>query len=119
MDSRQLGIYGELVSARYLRRHGYKILATNFYSRFGEIDIIAQQGDTLVFVEVKSRDATCIARPMEAVTPAKQDKIKKTALFYLSTLSKEMNVRYDVIEVRAVTKGIKKVKLHHIPNAFC
>lgn len=118
MDSRQLGIYGELVSARYLRRHGYKILSTNFHSRFGEIDIVAQQGDTLVFVEVKSRDATCIARPMEAVTLAKQEKIKKTSLLYLTTFSNEMNVRYDVIEVIAVTKGIKKVKLHHIKNAF-
>ncbi len=119
MDSRQLGIYGELVSARYLRKKGYKILQTNFHSRFGEIDIIAQTDETLIFVEVKTRVADSLVRPMEAVTLAKQRKIKSAALFYLSKTEKEMDVRFDVIEVLAVTDGDKKVKIHHIPGAFC
>ncbi len=118
MDARQLGIYGELVAARYLRRHGYTILETNFHSRYGEIDIIARHKDTLVFAEVKTRDFTAISRPMEAVSYIKQQKIKSTALLYLSTLDREINVRFDVIEVLAFTSGEKKMKINHIINAF-
>lgn len=118
MDARQLGIYGELVAARYLRRHGYEILQTNFHSRYGEIDLIARYKETVVFVEVKTRDSTAIARPMEAVNYVKQQKIKSTSLLYLSRFEQEVNVRYDVIEVIAVTSGDKKVKIHHIKNAF-
>lgn len=118
MDARQLGIYGELVAARYLHRHGYKILETNFRSRFGEIDLIAEKHKTIIFAEVKTRDHTAIARPMEAVNFYKQQKIKKTSLLYLAGLTEEINVRYDVLEVIAVTQGIKKIKIHHIQNAF-
>ncbi len=118
MDTKQLGIYGELIAARYLRRHGYVILEPNFHSRFGEIDLIAQKKDTIVFVEVKTRDADYYTRPAYAVTPIKQQRIRKTALYYLSRLDREVNVRFDVIEVLAVTKGIKKVKINHIESAF-
>lgn len=118
MDAKQLGVYGELAAARYLRKHGYVILEPNFRSRFGEIDLVAQMGDTVVFVEVKTRDAAAQIRPMEAVTPSKQQKIKKTSLLYLATLDKEVNVRYDVVEVLVSVRGIRRVKIHHIPNAF-
>ncbi len=118
MDKKQLGVYGELIAARYLRRRGYEILQTNFYSRFGEIDLIAQKKDTIVFVEVKTRDAGSLERPAYAVTQLKQQRIRKTALFYLSALDKEINVRFDVVEVLVFTKGIKKVKINHIISAF-
>ena len=118
MDARQLGIYGELVAARFLRRHGYEVLQSNFHSRFGEIDLIVSRDDTIVFVEVKTRDVGSITRPAEAVTFSKQQKIKSTSLLYLSRFEKEVNVRYDVVEVIAVTKGDKKIKIHHIMNAF-
>ena len=118
MDARQLGIYGELVAARYLKKKGYRILETNFHSRFGEIDIIAQIGQTIVFIEVKTRDSGTMTRPMEAVTPAKQRKIKSTALLYLSGNEREVDARFDVIEVLAVTSGDKKVRVHHIADAF-
>ncbi len=118
MDARQLGIYGELIAARFLRRRGYRILETNFRSRFGEIDLIAEKKGTIIFTEVKTRDHTAIARPMEAVNYYKQQRIKKTSLLYLAKLGYEANVRYDVIEVIAVTQGVKKVKVHHIENAF-
>jgi len=55
---------------------------------------------------------------MEAVTPAKQEKIKKTSLLYISMLDREVNVRYDVVEVLITPKGTGRVKIHHIPNAF-
>ncbi len=118
MDARQLGIYGELVAARYLRRHGYKILETNFHSRYGEIDLIAQKRETIIFVEVKTRDATSVTRPMEAVNLSKQNKIRSTALFYLTRFETEVNARFDVVEVLAVTTGRKKVLINHIENAF-
>ena len=118
MDSRQLGIYGELVTVRYLRRHGYKILEPNFRSPFGEIDIVAMHKDTVVFVEVKTRTSASVIRPMEAVNPIKREKIKKTSLFYLSALDKEVNVRYDVVEVLITPEAMRKVKIHHIINAF-
>ncbi len=118
MDKKQLGVYGELVAARYLRRHGYEILETNFFSRFGEIDLIAQKRDTIVFVEVKTRDSDSLERPAYAVTATKQQRIKKTALYYLSILDKDVNISFDVVEVLVVTKGIKKVKINHIKSAF-
>lgn len=118
MDKKQLGIYGELIAARYLRRHGYEILKTNFHSRFGEIDLIAQKKETVVFVEVKTRDANSLERPASAVTPTKQQRIKKTALYYLFSMDKEVNVSFDVVEVLVFTKGIKKVKINHIISAF-
>ena len=118
MDKKQLGIYGELIAARYLRRHGYTILEPNFHSRFGEIDLIAQYKDTIVFVEVKTRDSNYYERPALAVTPIKQQKICRAALYYLSRLDREVNVRFDVVEVVAVTKGIKKIKINHIEAAF-
>lgn len=118
MDRRQTGIYGEMIAARYLRKKKYEILQPNYHSRFGEIDLIAQQGDTIVFVEVKTRDSEALVSPAEAVNFSKQQRIKKTALCYLATVSEEVNVRYDVLEVLIVRKGIKKVKVRHIENAF-
>ncbi|MBQ6947251.1 MAG: YraN family protein [Clostridia bacterium] len=119
MDSRQMGLYGELVAARYLRRKKYTILETNFHSRYGEIDIVAKQKDTVVFVEVKTRDISSSSRPMEAVSASKQQKIKSTALVYLgSRYDTEVNVRFDVIEVLAVTTGKKEMKINHIIDAF-
>ncbi len=118
LDARQLGIYGELIAARYLRKKGYVVLQNNFRSSFGEIDLIVEKDDTIVFVEVKARDSSSTQRPMEAVNISKQQKIKKTSLVYLSTLEKEVNVRYDVIEILVTTKVVKNVKLNHIVSAF-
>ena len=118
MDKKQLGIYGELIAARYLRRHGYTILEPNFHSMFGEIDLIAQYKDVVVFVEVKTRDADYYVRPAYAVTQIKQERIRKTALYYLAGLDHEVDVRFDVIEILAVTKGVKKIKINHIKSAF-
>ena len=118
MDKKQLGMYGELMAARYLRKHGYTILEPNFHSRFGEIDLVAKIEDTIVFVEVKTRTEDFYHRPAEAVNLAKQQKIKKTAMCFLNTLDCEVNVRFDVVEVVAITCGQKKVKINHIQSAF-
>lgn len=80
-----LGKEGELFAAKYLERHGYKILAQNFKKRYGEIDIIAIDRDTLVFVEVKTRRSSEFGSPLEAITPWKLRSVIKTAEYYKLT----------------------------------
>ncbi len=119
MDARNTGIFGEMMAVRFLRKHGYTIVTTNFHSRFGEVDIIAQKKETLVFAEVKTRGESALITPAQAVTALKQQKIKKTALSYLAlTRSQEMNVRFDVLEVVLKHRNKKSVCIRHIENAF-
>ena len=118
METKTSGNTGEVLAENFLKKKGYLVLERNFSTKIGEIDLICRDKDYIVFVEVKTRDASTLISPKEAVTPAKQSKIKKTALAYLSAIEKEMNVRYDVIEVMVYQTGIKKVKIHHIPGAF-
>ena len=77
------GSRGELLAAGYLRRQGYTILRTNWRCRRGEIDIIARDGATLVFVEVRTRRSTNLGSPEESVTPAKQRRLAELAQTYL------------------------------------
>ena len=109
---RREGIAGELAAAEYLKAKGYKILGMNFKSRYGEIDIIAQNGACLIFVEVKSRLGLGYGRPIEAVTPLKAGRIRKTAEYY--TVSKNLldrDLRFDVVE-------ILRDEITHTENAF-
>lgn len=113
MNTKVLGSQGELLAKNYLLKNKYKILCTNFTCVLGEIDIIAQQKDkTIVFVEVKARTTKRFGLPREAVTPYKQNKIKKVALFYLQqTKNLDKNCRFDVVE-------ILEDNINHIQNAF-
>ncbi|HBN82095.1 MAG TPA: YraN family protein, partial [Ruminococcaceae bacterium] len=83
MDNRS-GKIGEAYVRRMLQEKGYRILESNFHSRYGEIDIIAEDGKYVVFVEVKTRAPGSLVRPLEAVTASKRKKIIRTALCYLS-----------------------------------
>jgi len=117
-----LGVLGETYAADYLRRTGYIILDRNFTSRFGEIDIIAQHGHFLCFVEVKTRGVRALGRPAEAVTPAKQQKLWRTAEYYLArhralVTRRDLQPRFDVIEVYADADG-RPCRLNHLENAF-
>ena len=99
-SSRCVGQYGEEVAARHLRQQGYKILQRNVASRFGEIDIVASQGDVLCFVEVKTRRGRGFGPGAAAVTRAKQKQIAKAAV----DLARKhglvrQNCRFDVIAV--------------------
>lgn len=85
MKKSETGVLGETYAAAYLEVKGCRILERNFHSRFGEIDIIAETGNYLCFVEVKTRGPRAIAEPAEFVTPAKQRKIRLTADYYLVT----------------------------------
>ena len=76
---RDEGRWGEALAAEYLRQRGYRLAAYSYQCRFGEIDLIAWDGDILCFVEVKTRTNTDMGLPREYVTPAKQKRLKKTA----------------------------------------
>lgn len=92
------GRLAEDFAVKLLQSKGYKILDRNFHSKFGEIDIIAQVDQTLVFVEVKARWSPKFGSPEEAVTPQKIWKIKKTADYYcLINSIKDKKMRIDVV----------------------
>lgn len=94
------GANGELLAKKQLKKLGYKILEMNYTNKIGEIDIIAKDGDFLVFVEVKTRSSNAFGRPCEAVTPYKQEKIRKVATLYLlENDAYNSNIRFDVVEI--------------------
>ena len=110
-----IGSAGETAAANYLRRRLYKIVEMNYSCRFGEIDIIAQKGGYIVFVEVKTRKNEDFAAAREFVTYAKQQRILKTASLWLQQHDCDLQPRFDVIEV--VGEGRQR-KIRHIENAF-
>ncbi|MCK4881465.1 MAG: YraN family protein, partial [Candidatus Omnitrophica bacterium] len=94
----QLGQAGEDAAVAFLEREGYQILRRNFRNKFGEIDIIAKDRDTVCFVEVKTRTSEAYGSPFESVTKSKQRKIIYVALSYLNAQGREeANVRFDVV----------------------
>ena len=112
-----LGKQGETAAAQYLEAKGYDILTRNYRTRSGEIDLIAKQSTTIVFIEVKTRTSTEYGYPAEFVTYRKQQKLLKAALFYLHTVRQDFSpARFDVIEVLSTPQGLT-VK-NHIVNAF-
>ena len=112
MDNKIKGRGGEAQAAAYLKRKKYKILEMNFTAQTGEIDIVALQKDTIVFVEVKSRFSVRYGLPREAVNEQKQRHIARTAEAYLQKHGLfGTPVRFDVIEVGE--SGV-----NHIENAF-
>jgi TIGR00252 family protein len=105
-----LGRFGEAAVAAYLREKGYRIVAANYCSRFGEIDLIAEDGAFLCFVEVKLRKSGRFAEAREFVTAAKQEKLRITAEIYLSQQPSALQPRFDVAEVYA-PQGIETARL--------
>ena len=117
LDKQNLGKTGEQLARAYLERRGYEIMACNYRVRSGEIDLIACDADTLVFVEVKTRRGQSHGHPLEAVTPAKQRQLSKVALEYLSRHdSPERPVRFDVVSILLSTAGHFEIEL--MKNAF-
>ena len=117
--SRAEGTWGESLVADYLRRRGCRLEAHSYRCRFGEIDLIAWDGDVLCFVEVKTRSNLACGLPREYVTAAKQERIRKTAAFYLMEKGLDCPVRFDVAEV--YTDGAHSpaaTHIEYIENAF-
>ncbi|MGQ9570114.1 MAG: YraN family protein [Thermodesulfovibrionales bacterium] len=111
-----LGIEGENLAVKFLEKKGYRIIKRNYKTYIGEIDIIAQDGDTLVFVEVKTRGNDSFGKPFEAVNKRKRQKLKNLALLYLKKQEKEIPVRFDVLSIFNSDKGEEKIE--HIKDAF-
>lgn len=112
MNKRVFGQEGESAARSYLVSKGAKILEMNFRRPSGEIDIIAKHKKTILFVEVKRRSSLRFGRPAEAVNPAKQTHILRTAMMYLQENSLEdVPIRFDIIEI--LPDGV-----NHIENAF-
>lgn len=112
-NNRKTGAKYEEMAAGYLANQGIKILALNFRAKTGEIDIIAMDNTTLVFCEVKYRSSIKFGYPEEAVDYRKQDKIRKTAMYYMMSehYSENTPVRFDVISILGT-------KIKHIKEAF-
>ncbi len=112
-----LGRQGEELAGRFLARQGYRLLARNYRTRLGEIDIVAEEGRTVVFVEVKTRRAHDCGHPAEAVTPAKCRQISKAALQFLGETGREgQEARFDVVAVTLPLAAPPEIEL--IRNAF-
>jgi putative endonuclease len=114
----RVGLRGEKLAARFLRRQGFKILYRNFRGRHGgEIDLVCRDGNTLVFVEVKTRTREDFGRPLDAIGRKKQLRISQGALAWLRLLGNpEILFRFDVVEIVLLEARPPRVEL--VRNAF-
>jgi len=118
--SAELGRLGEDMVAEYLRRQGYIIVKRNWKDKYGEIDVIAESKEHIIFVEVKTRTQGALVSGAEAVDYRKAERIKKTALMFLSRIQVKLMPRFDVAEVTVFGKpdGSLGYKLNYIKSAF-
>ena len=112
------GDKGEKAAARYLRQQGFKIVDRQHKTQFGEIDLICRDGETWVFVEVKTRQSDASGRPDEAVTQSKQRQLTRNAMSYLKKRNLfEQPCRFDVVSVLWPADA-KKPEITHYRSAF-
>jgi putative endonuclease len=105
MSAKQLGQFGEQVAADYLCEQGFEILARNWRGHRVELDIVAREGPTLVFCEVKTRSNTRSGLPLEAITPQKQQHLRVAALAWLCAHQiPHLDIRFDAIGILAPPK---------------
>ena len=111
-----LGRRGERAAERYLRRNGYRIVARNFRAAGAEIDLVAIDGETLVFVEVKTRSSRAAGAPEEAVDERKQKQMRRAAeAFARRYRADEIEMRFDIV---AVDASGKRLEIELLRNAF-
>ena len=114
-----LGAFGEAAAADFLRKRRYEILGMNYRCRLGELDIIAKEKDTYVFVEVKLRREGGFAPAADAVTPVKQRRLEIAAETWLAENGlEEVPCRFDVIEVYLEKSGGRIKRINHLEEAF-
>jgi putative endonuclease len=118
MDRQEVGKLGEKAAQKFLKKRGYRIRETGFRCRHGEIDIVAQQKDWLVFVEVRTKSNLEFGTPEESITQAKKERLIASALTYATT---HQNIpplwRIDVVGIELDDKG-KPTRIDHIENAI-
>jgi putative endonuclease len=118
---KELGAKGEEIAVRYLKKSGYRIVERNYRVKLGEIDIIAEEGDDLVFIEVKTRSDTVFGSPFESVTAQKQKQLSKVALEY--TCKKNCHdrpCRFDVVGIlfQEGSNRFEDASIELLQNAF-
>lgn len=117
MTRTELGTRGEEAAAAFLERSGMTVLERNWKCRAGEADIVAIDGTTLVFVEVKTRTTDSKGTPEDAVSPAKQQRYSKIARTYIDKAGiNEPSVRFDVVAIRPIAED--RALLRHHRDAF-
>jgi len=114
-EHNDLGKQGEEMAAVYLKKAGYEILGRNLFFRKAELDIVARQGDELVFVEVKTRTKGTMMSPEQAVDARKQRFIIEGAASYIEQSDFDLDARFDIISV--IING-QESEIDHIENAF-
>ncbi len=117
MAKRKIGKKGEDIAVKFLLEKNFKIIKRNYYYAHGELDIVAEDGDTLVFVEVKYRRSLEYGYPEESLTRGKINLLRRTAEAYLfENEITDKPVRFDVISILELEKGNPEIK--HFVNAF-
>lgn len=116
-DNKTLGARGEEIAVAYLKGRKFTVIERNFRCKAGEVDIVARDGRTFVFVEVKTRRTMSFGPPQASVTPFKQRQISKAALTWLAkNRLHEASARFDVIAI--ILRDHEVPRIDHIPNAF-
>ena len=114
---KNLGKKGEEIALCFLKKKGYRILNKNFHCQLGELDIVAEENNQIVFVEVKTRKSLNFGLPQESLNYPKKKRLTKLALFYLTTHHLgEISCRFDVVAILVNREGAETV--HLIRNAF-
>jgi len=114
---RRLGAFGERLAAAHLEAKGYRILARNYRCREGEIDVVAQDGETLVFVEVRTRRGDAMGGPAESVTASKEARLVAAATAYVQALPQPpADQRIDVVAIQ-LSPGGHLLAIEHIQGA--
>jgi putative endonuclease len=113
------GKRGEKAAEAYLKKQGYRILKRNYRTKVGEIDLIAEHNNILVFIEVKSRTDAALEHPFMAVTPKKQKKIAQTARSFLAQNKVgDRQIRFDVVSVLPGTEKPDSLQVEVLQDAF-
>ena len=116
MKNKEVGKKGEEVAFQFLKKNGYRIIERNYVCKTGEVDLIAKEKETLVFIEVKTRTSTAFGPPQLAVNASKQKQLSKVALTYLKEKHlEEVKARFDVV---AILLGAKGEEIELIRDAF-
>ena len=113
--NQETGARAERLAAEWLMEHGFRLLHTNWRSGRYELDIVAEKGDTLHFVEVKARRAGSLTTPEDAITPAKFAALQKAAAAYITAYGIDLEVQFDAI---AVEYRDSSFEVRYIPNAM-
>lgn len=112
----ETGQTGEAIALEFIKKKGYTILETNWRHSHLEVDIIAMDGDTLVFIEVKTRTFDYHGRPEEAVNQRKMKRLQKAGQAYMQKINHDWAIRFDVVAVQL--KSMNGLEIRHLEDAF-